>query len=479
VQPDLAARNFNLSVGLLLVCFQCTWLMLRRVEKGMRKVSQGVGWVFMSFCFASITRIIIILAVPSPSNDFFQSGTYDVIILISYQMLLILLTFNLVLMVNQRLVKDVQIQEVKFNKAFRSSPYAITLTRASDGHILDVNDGFTSITGYSFADVVGKTTRDLNLWTREEDRLAVVSELSSGKRVLAQEYQFRKRSGDEVIGLFSAEIIMIDGLPWILSSISDITERKRAEQRLARYSEHLEEMVAERTRDLQASLEQLVRQERLATLGKLAGSVGHELRNPLTTIANSVYYLKNVQPDASEKVKRHLDLIENETRNSEKIITDLLDFARVKSLERESVSPSDIIHQALEKFPAPPSVDVVQDIPGDLPRMYADPRQMVQVLGNLVVNAHQAMRDGGKLTIRARDANDFIMIEVQDCGEGIPEGNMKMLFEPLFTTKAKGIGLGLSVCKRLVEANDGRIEVQSEVGKGSSFRVYLPINKDI
>ena len=230
VQPIQEVRNINLSLGLFIICFQCVWLLLYQVEHRRRKMTQWVGIVFGLFCLVSLVRIIVILVNPKPSNDFFQSGTYDALIMLSYQILLILLAFSLLMMVNQRLIGDFQTQEEKYAKAFHSSPYAITLSRLSDGKILEVNDGFMAITGYPSAEVIGKTSLDLQLWVNEADRDIIVYELSIGNRVLEREFQFRKKSGDRITGIFSAEIFMIDDLPWILSSISDITARKRAEK---------------------------------------------------------------------------------------------------------------------------------------------------------------------------------------------------------------------------------------------------------
>jgi PAS domain S-box-containing protein len=232
VQPSLAVRDLNVSLGLLFICFQCAWLLLRRVHRGMRRMTLAAGLVFTVFCLVGIVRTVLILLIPPVGNDFFRSAAFDTLLLMTYQMLLILLAFALALMINQRLFREVQIQEEKFTTAFRSSPYAITLTRLSDDHLIDVNDGFVTITGYSRAETTGKTALDLQLWARESDRAAMVSELSQGNRIVGREYQFRKMSGELMTGLFSAEIIRIDGLPWVLSSISDITERKRTEEAL-------------------------------------------------------------------------------------------------------------------------------------------------------------------------------------------------------------------------------------------------------
>jgi signal transduction histidine kinase len=269
-------------------------------------------------------------------------------------------------------------------------------------------------------------------------------------------------------------------------AIQDISARKQAEDALKEYNTRLEAAVEERTSKLREAQEQLVRQEKLAVLGQMAGGVGHELRNPLAVINNALYLLKLVNANGNEKVQEYLGIIQTETHTAEKIITDLLDFARVKSLDVEVISVSELIHKTLERFPVSPSVKVLLEIPEGLPPVYADPHHMEQVLGNLVSNACQAMvssagmiSSSSELTIAVRQEQEMIAIAVQDTGVGITPENMQKLFEPLFTTKAKGIGLGLTVSRKLIEANGGRIEVQSEAGKGSTFTVFLPIKAEV
>ena len=262
----------------------------------------------------------------------------------------------------------------------------------------------------------------------------------------------------------------------ILGIFWDITERVRAEEALQKHSERLEEMVEERAKALQDAQEQLIRKEKLALLGQLAGGVGHELRNPLGVISNAVYYLKTVLTDADETTREFLDIISAEVRNSTKIISDLLDFSRTRLPDREEVAVSELVVEVLKKRPPSEEVEVIiTQIASDLPLVYVDPQQMVQVLGNLVVNAYQAMKEGGNLTISAQAEEGQVTLSVADTGCGIPEENMTQLFQPLFTTRARGIGLGLAVSKSLVEANGGSIEVISEVGKGSTFTVRLPL----
>ena len=261
-----------------------------------------------------------------------------------------------------------------------------------------------------------------------------------------------------------------------VSSVEEpFTERKRAEEDLKEYSGRLEVMVEERTQKLRDAQETLVQKERLAVLGQLAGGVGHELRNPLGVISNAVYYLQAINPDADESTREYLNMISSEVRDAEKIISDLLDFSRTRMPERQEIGVSELVAQVLEKKPPPENVGVKTEFPEDLPEVYVDPAQINQVLINLVVNAYQAMNEGGKLVIKGENKNNQVLITINDNGSGISEDHMTKLFEPLFTTKAKGIGLGLAVSKNLVETNGGTIEVESEEGAGSTFTLHLPI----
>ena len=260
---------------------------------------------------------------------------------------------------------------------------------------------------------------------------------------------------------------------------TEVALRKHVENEILNLNAELEQRVNERTGQLQEAQEQLLRQEKLAVLGQMAGSVGHELRNPLGVIASAVYYLKSVQPDANDKVREYHGKIEQQVHTADKIISDLLDFARVKSVERTQVPVAGLLTKTLERFPVPAEVELKLELAQELPQVFVDQRQMEQVLGNLITNACQAMVKGGALTIGAQptalsDGKPAVSILVKDTGTGISTENMKKIFEPLFTTKAGGIGLGLAVSKKLIEANGGRIEVESEVGHGSRFTLVLP-----
>jgi len=231
-QPNLMAREIAVSAMLMIFACQCCWLLLRRVDPGIRRVTRLTGIVFAVYAAFSFARIVLTVIFPAHSNDFYDAGGFNAPAVTGYIVLNICLIISLILMVNNRLLADVKAQEEKFTTAFNSSPYAITLTRPSDGRIFEVNEGFVDISGYPNSEIIGKTTLELNLWVNEEDRQAVVSELAQGREVHAVEYQFRHKTGKVITGLFSANVITVNNERCILSSIGDISERKLSEENL-------------------------------------------------------------------------------------------------------------------------------------------------------------------------------------------------------------------------------------------------------
>lgn len=223
---------------------------------------------------------------------------------------------------------------------------------------------------------------------------------------------------------------------------------------------------------LREAQEELVRKEKLATLGQLAGGVGHELRNPLGVIKNSVYYLNMILPK-DEKIQKHLGILDREVANSDRIVTELLDFARVKAPVREAASLVAIVRAALDRLPLPESVTVQLELVESMPSVLVDTHQVGQIVLNFLQNGVQAMPDGGRLTVSTGEDRENVFVTVEDTGVGILAANLAKIFQPLFTTKAKGIGLGLALARDLAEANGGRIAVESTVGRGSRFTVLF------
>jgi PAS domain S-box-containing protein len=229
VQPDQAARNFDVSVGLLVICFQCAWLLLHSAKPVMRQLTKTLGVIFSLYCIVNMVRIVEYFIGTHIKSDYLQSGTFELLALVSNQMLFIFLTYSLVLTFNKRLLLEIGTQEEKYSKAFYSSPYAMMLSRLSDGQIIEVNEGFISVTGYHLSDLSERNAHVLRLWDRNEDRAFIANELTDKGKVRDHEFQFRTKSGVRITGIYSAEIIIINNEKCVLSSINDITDRKHAE----------------------------------------------------------------------------------------------------------------------------------------------------------------------------------------------------------------------------------------------------------
>jgi len=329
-------------------------------------------------------------------------------------------------------------------------------------------------------------------WSRSEpcDGCPSIITLRSGERAsrIFSDNQSGEIAWFELVSfpLLDSETSRVTG---VVEYVRDITRRKRAEDEVRELNQELEDRIEKKSGQLLQAREELIRKEKLAILGQLSGSVGHELRNPLGVMSNAVYFLKMVHADRDETTREYLDMIKHEIDNSQRIITDLLDFARTGTPETKMVTVRQLLAESIAKCVIPENVEQQTELADNLPLLMVDPQQMEQVFQNLITNAIQAMPKGGSVLVSARQVRgnkenlkprssnldpDFIKISVTDSGEGILAENMGKLFQPLFTTKAKGIGLGLVVCRNLTEANGGWIEVDSRLGEGTTFTVIFP-----
>ncbi|MEN6585271.1 MAG: ATP-binding protein [Sulfuricella sp.] len=227
---------------------------------------------------------------------------------------------------------------------------------------------------------------------------------------------------------------------------------------------------------LREAQEELVRKGKLAMLGQVASSVGHELRNPLGVMNNAVYFLQSMLDEADDSVKEYLGIIRDEIARSERIVAELMNAVSTRPPDLAAHGVAYLVAEVLHKSALPSSVTITLDIPETLPAVRVDAIQLQQVLENLVTNAVDAMPEGGVLEFSAAESEGgtAVALDVRDSGNGIAPENMARLFQPLFTTKARGIGLGLVVAKNLIEANGGKIEVQSKPGKGTLVTITLP-----
>ncbi len=264
---------------------------------------------------------------------------------------------------------------------------------------------------------------------------------------------------------------------------------KRVKLLAGKETQHMQQL-AQAYENLQKLQNQLVEAERLAALGQLASSMAHELRNPLGAIKNAVYYIRDaLKPTPLMKedpaLVEFLDLTDQEIKSATRIISDLLDYSREMKLSRQPTDVHALLRQIRNGLEVPANIKIVEEFePVSLPLVEVDPERLRQVFSNLVINALQAMPEGGELRLRTRlvGAQDaapaLLLIDFKDTGQGIAPEEVGKIFQPLYTTKAKGTGLGLPISLSIAKAHGGTIAMSSELGQGSCFTVQLPFNRE-
>lgn len=459
IRPSLQARNFNGAIAMIVLCGQIVWLLMRRVDPELKVMSKLIVYVFLLVIFVSFLRIIDFFFGIHMTEEYFHSGSFQTFMFVSYQMLYVMLTYSVVLLVNQRLVLDIKAQEKKFFAAFNSSPYVIIMTRLADGLIFDVNEGFEKITGYKKEEALGKSTIELDIWENDEDRGLFLRSLSEKGRVEGVDLRLTSKTGEKMIGHVLADIIEIDGEKCILASVENVTEKRKMGQ------------VMQQT-------------AKLDSLGILAGGIAHDFNNLLGGIFGyiDIAKMKSEKPAVSEILDKALNTIERAKR----LTLQLLTFAKGGAPRKEPGKLFPFISESVEFALSGSNVACDFDYPEDLWICDYDKEQMAQVIDNLVINAKQAMSDGGRISVSAQniviDVNlhpelkkgSYVKIELKDQGKGIPEELIHLIFDPFFTTKTQGHGLGLATSYSIIKRHNGTIDVESKEGEGSTFTIYLP-----
>ena len=224
--------------------------------------------------------------------------------------------------------------------------------------------------------------------------------------------------------------------------------------------------------------QKLMKAERFATVGELAAMIAHDLRNPLQGIANGTYFLKTkIGYDDDTTTKEVFGLLEEAVQYSNKVVGDLIEYSREIQLCMEPTSVATLVNGAVSMIEVPKNVQVITEIDGES-KIIVDADKMKRVFINLIKNSLEAMPNGGKLTIRTQEPGANIHFLFTDTGLGMTKETLDKLWTPLFTTKAKGMGFGLPICKRIVEAHGGQISIQSIVGQGTTCTITIPIKPE-
>jgi PAS domain S-box-containing protein len=380
--------------------------------------------------------------------------------------------------ITARREQQLQLQEAERQKrAILDNIPDMAWLKGRDGRFVAANTPLASALGKARPeDLIGLT--DLDLAPREvaEQYRADDGEVMATRRPKrVEERHFDATGKARWIETFKTCIVGDNGEVIGTTGIArDITERKLAEEALRVSNDELERRVELRTAQLAEAQESLVRKERLAVLGQLAGGVAHQIRNPLAAIMNATYVLKrHLSPDQHPNVEDAIRIIHDEVRHANVIITGLLDYARVRTPDRHPASLVEVVERALAADGIPGSITVERSIES-VPLVVIDVDQIHGAFFNLVRNAVEAMPEGGRLAVELRTEDDQILLAVTDSGPGVSAQVRSHLFEPLHSTKPMGIGLGLVTARTFVEAHGGRI-THGDVTKGARFEIRLPL----
>lgn len=273
--------------------------------------------------------------------------------------------------------------------------------------------------------------------------------MAAGRNLFA-----RRKDGKELAVDISLHPIEVQHQQMVLANVVDATDRRRMEQ----------------------EREQRQAIERLALMGQLAGAVAHEIRTPLCVIRNDAYFLKMMAEKLGQEGMECVEEINKAVSKAERIVSDLLDFTRNPKSDPKEVEMKTLIDDAIRAAGVPSTLELINHGKQDNSRVHVDVEQIERLLINLIQNAAQAAGDGGRVEIETSVAGETIRLCVSDSGPGIEPENLERVFEPLFTTKPKGIGLGLSVSRQYAERNEGTLTAQNVEGSGARFCLTLPLS---
>lgn len=402
----------------------------------------------------------------------------------------------------QRLLESETMLRLIFENAFDGINIYEELPETRSRRLVDCNERYAEIAGRSKAELleIGNTSEiQVNLGPRigvEENR-----RLRETQSAYQGMISWIRPDGQDNVVAYTAAPVTLGDRHLTIGIDRDITDRVRAEEQLQAYANHLEELVAARTEALEAAQANMLRQARLATLGQVAGGIAHELRTPLGAIKNAAYLINMASLPPDEPLYEAVQILNQEVARADRIISSLLDFTRPQLPQQQVLDIGRIVEQALTRLQAPPTLKIRSHIDPGVSPVMVDAAHLERILENLLVNAVQAMPKDGQLTVTVTQRatlpeitppgfapqmlptsteempveGRWIAIAVTDTGDGIAPDHLPRIFEPLFTTKLTGIGLGLSLVKLLLQANDGGIAVTTAPEKGTTFEMFLPV----
>lgn len=357
--------------------------------------------------------------------------------------------------------EELQRSEDRFHKVFHSSPLPIAILRRDNAEFIDVNDSFLRMTGYTRDEMIGKSPCDLNLWCDAQDSAEMWALLSLRESIINHPVRLHTRTGDVRHCLVAVESITFSGMDCVISQAADVTDLHAAMQR---------EQEAQR---------QLFHADRLAAIGRLSASIAHELNNPLQAIYGALAIVRDEIGERAPDVRHYLDISLNEMERMANVVYQMREMHQTGDFQRvhyRLADELDAVISLLSKRLEEQGIALSLALPPDLPALVGVPRHIRQALLNILLNAVEAMPNGGTLTIKGRHCarRREVRLVIHDTGAGISDPHR--VFEPFYTTKEKGLGLGLAITRQIIHMHHGRIRARRAPQGGTDFVITLPVD---
>lgn len=470
IDNDIIKRSANISFFLAIISFITAYAIQKYKNKATALTANFITIVFIIHACVFVLRTFLLFTA-NGSFDVFSPTLVNLLPYLDALVVALLWTFGFIMMINQQLSFDIGETKAHFELIFKSSPDAVIITRLKDGYIIDCNDSFTLITGYSRLELIGQTTVSLALWKEVHDREMMVKGLKEKGVFENFEFLFRCKNGEARTGLLSARILHIKGEPHQLGVIRDITERKLVEEEIKTKNEQLNRLIIEKD--------------------KFFSIIAHDLRSPFGSFLGLTELLtEQLHLISKERLETLVKKLKESATNLYQLLENLLEWSRieqgaipfsplmikVKGLINENIA-------MMKEMASAKSINIEYSVAEDL-TIYADLHMIQSVMRNLLSNAIKFSHRGSAIEVAVtEDKLGTVKFRVRDAGIGMSPEMMSNIFKIDARINRKGTeneassGLGLILCKSFIEKHNGTIWVESEVGAGTTFHFTIPVNK--
>ena len=466
IKDDINTRVLILDAFLALAAFITVASIYKNKAKSIASSANFLIVIIVIHGSVFIYRsVMITLGTPMP--DYLSPVVFNYIQYFDALIVGLLWTFGFIMMVNQRLNSETSEAKMHFEEIFNTSPDAAAINRLSDGKYIDCNENYLKISGYTEADLLGKTSLDINIWESPAERQEVVRIIEEKGYCENHEILFRRKDGEIITGLLSAKLMNLKGVPHVISVTRDISERKKTEQEINLKNEELHKLNAEKD--------------------KFLSIIAHDLKSPFNSIVGfSELLVDKANNNDLEEVKVFADTILKSSQRVMDLLTNLMIWS-LSQTGRMNFNPEyfdlvSLIDENIQLFydiADQKKISISREIEGNI-SVFADGDMISTVMRNLISNAIKFTAPGGSIILSAVEVQNEIKVSVKDNGVGISKASVEKLFriDENFSTRGtqneQGTGLGLILCKEFIEKHGGTIWVESEPGKGTIFFFTVP-----